>query len=739
MKNSSKNILNKKNTARPQSSSSIHHLPNLTSRQAKLAQKIISSRKDKNQNPDQNEYDFKVNLNPKKDNESMYKNNMDLRQEIKDLNKKIDFLKSNNQKLSQIITQKNKEINELTNQIIIKNRELLTKEKKEKEKNDKNKNINKSEKEKEISKNKNIIKTNVFEKELQLKKFYIEISRIKEEYNKLILELRAKDEEILDLKRNKKLTDYNELKIKNEILSQEFNKLKEMYLLSLDMNKKNEDFGKNENILKAEIQTQHNIIVQLNQEIDGFSLERKKLNDEIKSLRNKLELSMNNNKFIKNKKDSFEKKYKRNIKEQVLQKEYEEEKQEMLTKINKLQKNLDHYRLIAMKNKDFGAFTNKNKDEIKNNTNSNANNNNLGQNVIKNRIIAKVAHNPEENYDNKTLLMQSIITELTNEKKELLEKLKLYENQNNNNNNFNNKLQNNSIPQSKNNTVKANNLLQTTEEILIADNNPNQNNMSNEVQNDLNIDNKKIEESKENENNNKEEENNDDNKEEENNDNNKIEEVNNDNNKIEEANSINDHLEDNQIGNENIEKEEIKFDDIFEINLEYKNINSSNIKNLFSHIFSKYRNENKNLESNKESLLTLLTNEISLKLNCQAEEEKKNIYENIETFCNQEEDFEEVFYMIFDDIINHNEESTKINDSENDKILNSILKKNQNAIEDIVRDNMNKIRIDNLYDILFENNIKIEKKLFLYLCYKLKTDDCSLYEIEIKEILKFIK
>ena len=740
MKNSSKNILNKKNTARPQSSSSIHHLPNLTSRQAKLAQKIISSRKDKNQNPDQNEYDFKVNLNPKKDNESMYKNNMDLRQEIKDLNKKIDFLKSNNQKLSQIITQKNKEINELTNQIIIKNRELLTKEKKEKEKNDKNKNINKSEKEKEISKNKNIIKTNVFEKELQLKKFYIEISRIKEEYNKLILELRAKDEEILDLKRNKKLTDYNELKIKNEILSQEFNKLKEMYLLSLDMNKKNEDFGKNENILKAEIQTQHNIIVQLNQEIDGFSLERKKLNDEIKSLRNKLELSMNNNKFIKNKKDSFEKKYKRNIKEQVLQKEYEEEKQEMLTKINKLQKNLDHYRLIAMKNKDFGAFTNKNKDEIKNNTNSNANNNNLGQNVIKNRIIAKVAHNPEENYDNKTLLMQSIITELTNEKKELLEKLKLYENQNNNNNNnFNNKLQNNSIPQSKNNTVKANNLLQTTEEILIADNNPNQNNMSNEVQNDLNIDNKKIEESKENENNNKEEENNDDNKEEENNDNNKIEEVNNDNNKIEEANSINDHLEDNQIGNENIEKEEIKFDDIFEINLEYKNINSSNIKNLFSHIFSKYRNENKNLESNKESLLTLLTNEISLKLNCQAEEEKKHIYENIETFCNQEEDFEEVFYMIFDDIINHNEESTKINDSENDKILNSILKKNQNAIEDIVRDNMNKIRIDNLYDILFENNIKIEKKLFLYLCYKLKTDDCSLYEIEIKEILKFIK
>ena len=364
---------------------------------------------------------------------------------------------------------------------------------------------------------------------------------------------------------------------------------------------------------------------------------------------------MNNNKLIKNKKNNYEKKYKENIKEQVIQKEYEEEKKEMLTKINKLQKNLDHYRLIAMKNKDFGAFTNKNKDENKNknNINSNVNNNNLGQNVIKNRIIAKDTHNPEENYDNKTLLMQSIITELTNEKKELLEKLKIYENQNNNNNtnNFNNNLQNNSIPQSENNKVKENGLLKTIEEILIADNNPNQNNMPNEVQNDLNIDNKKIE----------------------NNNNNKIEEANNDNNKIEEANDINNQPESNQIENENIEKEEIKFDDIFKINLEYKNINSSNIKNLFSHIFSKYKNENKNLESNKESLLTLLINEISLKLNCQSnEEEKKLIYENIETFCNQEEDFEEDFYMIFDDIINHNEESTKINDIENGKILNSI-------------------------------------------------------------------
>ena len=88
-----------------------------------------------------------------------------------------------------------------------------------------------------------------------------------------------------------------------------------MYLLSLDMNKKNENFGKNENILKAEIQTQHDIIIQLKQEIDGFSLERKRITTEIKELKNKLDLSLNNNKFIKNTKDKFEQKNKRNIKE----------------------------------------------------------------------------------------------------------------------------------------------------------------------------------------------------------------------------------------------------------------------------------------------------------------------------------------------------------------------------------------------------------------------------------------
>ena len=681
-KNPSYEVLNK-NNSRPKSTSSFQNLPNLTNRFPKLSNNKKTSR---DENKEDN-FNFKVNLLPKKDKEYMYKNHMDLKQEIKDLNKKIDFLKSNNQKLSQIISQKNKDINDLTNQIILKNKELLTKEKKENfSKN--NKIIKNGDKSKEKSENKKINKENVFEKDLQIKTFYNEISRIKEEYNKLIIEIRNKDEEILNLKRNKKITDYMEIKIKNGILTQEFNKLKEMYLLSLDMNKKNENFGKNENILKAEIQTQHDIIIQLNQEIDGFSLERKRMMTEIKELKNKLDLSLNNNKFIKNTKDKYEQKYRRNIKEQVIQKEYEKEKKEMLTKINKLQKQLDYYRMIAMKGKDFGA-------NEKNMSNKIENKNIINNNLFNNRkdgIIVKAPPHPEENYDNKILLMQSIITELTNDKKELLEKLKLYEDKINH--------KNENIQIQDNNTIKSSNLLKTNEEILIGDNNENINLENKEKKN-----NSKIEDLKE----------------------------------SQMVNSINESKEKEE-ENENIKKEDITFDDIFSLNLEYKNINSTNAKNIFDNIFTEINNENLNLETDKEIIINKLVNELSIKLNCNSkEEEKKEIYDKIKIYFEENENFENIFNMIFDSIINHNEESREIIDNENELILKNIFQKNKDAIQPIINNLDNKIRINQLYGILFKNDIKIKKEIFVYLCYNSKTEKCdSLYDIEKKELLKYI-
>ena len=667
-----KEILDKKNY-RPQSSFSLHNLPNL--RNSKMSYK-------KNDENKEDSFDFKVKLIPKKEKENIYERNMDLKQEIKNLNKQLDFLKSNNHKLSQTITQKNKEIDDLTNQVILKNKELLTKEKLRKKSE-----ISEKTKEKD---NKKINKSNIFEKDLQLKKIYNELSITKEEYNKLVLKLKNKDEEILNLKTNKKITDYMEIKIKNEILTQEFNKLKEMYILSLDMNKKNENFGKNENILKAEIQRQHDIIIKLNQEIDSYTTERKKMMTEINYLKNKLELSLNNNKLIKNKKDNFEKKYRRNIKEQVIQKEYEEEKKEMSKTIKNLQKKLDYYRIIAMKEKDFGAIQ-KNKVE-----NKNIIYNNVDNNIIcmerKNQIFVRRMENPEENYDRKIMLMQSIITELTNNKQDLMKKLKEYEEQ-----------INNQTEKEKAQPKEKINLLKTTEEILKADNK--------EIKNvEKNFKNEEIEDNQNN--------------------------INKDIKENEEG-----KFEEEEKDNESIKKEEINFEDIFSLNLEYKNINSSNAKNIFQNIFSKNNNKDINTESNKETMLKSLVNELSIKLNCYTkEEEKKEIYNYIKIYFEQDENFEEGFNIIFDNIINHEEESRKIIDQENESTVNKKFQKNKNTIETIISSLDNKIKINKFYEVLIKDNIYFNKDTFFYLCYKLKTEDCdSLYDIEIKGLSKYIK
>ena len=128
-------------------------------------------------------------------------------------------------------------------------------------------------------------------------------------------------------------------------------------------------------------------------------------------------------------------------------------------------------------------------------------------------------------------------------------------------------------------------------------------------------------------------------------------------------------------------------------------------------------------------------------MNCNTKEyEKKEIYEKIKIYFGEDENLEDNFNMIFDDVVDHNKETTKIIDEENESFLFNYLKKNKYMIENIISNSDNKVRINKLYDILFENNIFLKKNVFIYLCYKLKTDECdSLYDIEIKGLLKYIK
>ena len=359
-----------------------------------------------------------MNLTPKIDAEKIYKTNLELKEEIKELKKNIDFYKTNNQKLSQTISQKNKEIDDLTNQLILKNKEIMTIEKKQKEK-------------KETNPTKTINNENTLEDKIKIKKLNNEINDVKEEMHRLKLALIQKDEELFNFKINKKFTDHQELQIKYEILLDEFNKLRNLKLINSDRNY----FIclNNEKSLKLEIQKLKELIIAMNTEKDKYYLEKKKLNDEISELKTKLELANSNSKLMKNKKKLYEQKYKKNIKEQVILKEYEEEKKEMVDKINKLQKKLDYYMLNAVKNKEY-VLNENNKEEIKNNIFMN--------NEIRRKIInVKEVKNPEENMDNKILLMQSLIAELTKENKELLEKNQSYE-------------------------LKINSLLQTNKEIL---------------------------------------------------------------------------------------------------------------------------------------------------------------------------------------------------------------------------------------------------------------------------------
>ena len=426
------NIFQDKNP-RPKSSKSINNLPRISLKNKNKKGYPIISISERETN-----FDFNINLIPKIEAEKIYKENLDLKETIKELKKNIDFYKTNNQKLSQTISKKNKEIDELTNEIILKNKELMTKDKKEKEKKE------------EKNSTKKINNENILEEKIKVKKLNNEVNEVKEEMQRLKLSLLKKEEELFNIKKNKAFTNYQELHIKYEILLEEFNKLRNMKLINSDKNYL--VCLDNEKNLNLEIQKLKETISELNKEKDKYYLEKKKMNDEINDLKNKLDLAKGNRKLIKNKMKTYEKKYKNNIKEQVIQKEYEEEKKEMVDKINKLQKKLDYYMVNAVKNKEYAV--NKNKLDKEENKNNNFNNE-----IRRNIINVKNIKNPEEDYNNKILLMQSLIAELTKENKELLEKNQNYES-------------------------KINSLLQTNKEILNSNlgldnlfiNNNNQNN-----------------------------------------------------------------------------------------------------------------------------------------------------------------------------------------------------------------------------------------------------------------------
>ena len=176
------NIFQDKNP-RPKSSKSINNLPRISLKNNNKKGYPIISISERETN-----FDFNINLIPKIEAEKIYKENLDLKETIKELKKNIDFYKTNNQKLSQTISKKNKEIDELTNEIILKNKELMTKDQKEKEKKE------------EKNSTKKIKNENILEEKIKVKKLNNEVNEVKEEMQRLKLSLLKKEEELIDIK-----------------------------------------------------------------------------------------------------------------------------------------------------------------------------------------------------------------------------------------------------------------------------------------------------------------------------------------------------------------------------------------------------------------------------------------------------------------------------------------------------------------------------------------------------------
>jgi len=389
----------------------------------------------------------KTNL-PKIEKENLYKNNIELKSNINIIKQENNFLKINNKKLSNLLENKNKEINNLTKEIF--NLQILL-----------DKNLNNNENNNNNNKNKEKSNAKLFlnssEKKILKTSKNSKIQKIKQEYSNLLINLEEKENEIKNLKQNITLSKQNELAIQNEIYYNELKKIKEIYY-SIKNNKKNFT-DKDTTILKNEIETQHNIIIVLNTNINSLKKENKNLNKIINELNDKIKQFKKDENFLKNENKKLEKKFNNNIKNQVLEIDYKTEKKNFDKKINEMEKKLDFYRnqTIKFKNSNFN-----NKNSNNNNLNDFANNNEENKNSKnKFQISVNKMENPELKEDEKILLFQSIITELKNLNNEYLKKINFYEIQlygkiktkneqnqkisdknqiNNNNNNNNNKL-----------------------------------------------------------------------------------------------------------------------------------------------------------------------------------------------------------------------------------------------------------------------------------------------------------
>ena len=642
---------------------------------------------------------------PKIEEENLYKYNISLKEDMNRLKEDYSFLKANNHKLTLLLGKKEKEIDELTTEIINLRNEVERLNSKIEKNNNRNtklksgRNKNKKDEEKnEKEEKKSEEKFETAEQRIEKSSAY---SKMKVQYNNLNKVLKEKEDEIFKLKKNLVLTKANEDKIQSEILLKELNKIKSLYENVSFINNSKGDIDTQNRILRSEIETQHGVIIQLNTNLNNIRNDKKNLEKELDFLKEKVKSNQNSSKMLSNENKKLQNQMQIILKNEVLKEDWIKEKKELNKKIESMQKDLDYYRLLAVQLKDYNPNNKKNQQQQDNKSVLNESNISLFRVISKNNKM----DNQEEKEDSQILLFQSIIKELTDNKRELEEKIKFLENQ---------LYTNSKLDYNQTNTFK---------------NNINQS----QISNDKNIKNTNLNMKQSDFKNTYSD----------------INEISNLNDKI--INSTNqlqqieeDMLKSNSSFIPKLDKIKIEFEDILLMNFESKNVTKENAKNLFSIIFSQFSDADlDNDDDIKDQIITSLSNSIAINLNCNNIEKEKKEIENYLSDLYDEDDnseFKNNFYDKFKNIPDHNNNETNIKDEEYTQILQYKLYPNKAIIDNLIKSFPNTININTLNDIFYKNNINLTKNEFMYLCYKLKNDNCnSLYEVETKEINFFVQ
>jgi len=198
------------------------------------------------------------------------------------------------------------------------------------------------------------------------------LSLCKEKYFEIKKKYEEKCDECEKLKMHDKITKINEFEKKNEIIQNEFMKLKQLYLNSKIKNEENSKNLSNMEEIKSKFQEQHLIISNYQKNNEELSKSNSELKERINQLYNKIEKNEKDKKKLKTKKNQLEHLNNKYLNEKK-QKEFNTRMQsDNEQELYKLKKDLDEYKkMYNQKNQECQRYIkaassmNKNKPDLK--------------------------------------------------------------------------------------------------------------------------------------------------------------------------------------------------------------------------------------------------------------------------------------------------------------------------------------------------------------------------------------